>query len=1807
MITYLERTHASLSHKILCSFIALTFLSSVILPPGIASAQFVPATVLDLPVPGTMVPPSPGFMPALMTGVTIHPDNPLRFDFIMDRGQSDLSGEPLKEEYKKMIKYFMASLTVPEDELWVNLSPYEKDRMIAEGLGKTEMGRDMLAQDYLLKQLTASLMYPEKELGKEFWNKVYKQAREKFGTTEIPVNTFNKVWIVPDEALVYEQGPSAFVIKSRLKVMLEEDYDALRSNAESRADVGSDEAARDEAHAQLKSLVSGSQAKETRDGFNSPEVTQVIREVVIPAIEAEVNEGKNFANLRQIYSALILATWYKQRLKDSLLGKVYVNQNKTKGIDTQDKEINRKIYDQYIESFKKGVYNFIKEDVDPATQEIIPRKYFSGGMKWGLGLKILGTFALGTLLGFGSLAPANAQDLVAAATQGDKESVIAEFVDNANQEDIGPAIVVREGAQPLLAQNNQPSSEPLKKEQSISKDNKPGDFQGAARILMVPSFEEELVLDPREVSKVDAWIREQSPEEQGLLNEGFALFRQQNPHAKSVVIHRIKVSANGKKDVSFKFIPVVRSGDSQVPVKESQPDAVQNFFDMQKALRDQITRELNIPDARARTKLQEAFNYLIDRMVSSGDQWRDEEITSVRRYIDRSYELGLFDGNVDLLVNYFTITEDQQRQEEIIFRLLATVPNMYDLVWAYIRISDLTDTSRWPVAAQIREEIVYPLLFRGGLTDSLYALEFLTEGVHPQIVRDEAQKQLAEFHRADKKIKTWATVGGGLVGFIVMVYFFKWLVLVKDKIQLSRKNFAILLAIAASFLANAPADAAAGLQEELQPLYKAAREQNIDPAQIAPSTLSPEDQFRQIQQILRETLEIKTPAVQVSAGEVDSTGVTIGQNVIIENLTSYPITLAELINLKDLQTGQPVVTIGPDGKPFLENIRVTFINEGDPVPETASSPVQDGQKNLVVRALKGAGTTIATLAVVFCLGCGDMPSYRPPPGVIAEGPTATGQYGNVTEFWVEGRFDLSAYEGLRLTFPPEQAGVKFYLQLLPRGFSPNTSIGLSRTFFVVPQSGIIDIPLNNVPSDFFSIHPYYLASIQRIIVHSGEGDVYDIYHPLDQGAGDIAIFESIIGVPSPAAGSVAQRELTYAGQGTDKASSPMMEVTDRQATEEVGSPTPEVFFEQLLDELIHRSDAGSENPQTPLRILVPAPQTVADREIWSSHGFTEKSSAQDRARERVLELFSTGKVRSNIVIPDVPYGQFSHAKQEVVLTLTGPVEMFGKTVQQIHLYRPGGLVTKTQKEALKNPQDEAQRQILKDVLSQFVVIGILPLSIATQSDLYQVLAALPVAEQERMSYAQYFVTEQEYMSVSKPQVPAIYRIEAVVGKKQEIEVREDGPESIRQKIAERNQKIIAETFPKVGATGYIVPQPLFDTLTFTFLTSRKTGAQRYNDLAKYVSRHKEKGAGSGNLEKMFGENPDPSLRKAVEEFLGSLDRFTPLIPEKALGESASVDAVYLSRVAWRDLVRTLPADQQMMVWIAGHNRTERFYKILRKYKEWMLSPVTVEPFVVPQQFSLEDREQIGGLLKNLRRDARVPAGTSKKELKAEVIPLPLFKERLHKALGFDTDASSRAINKLLVGQEDATVPFVILKFLFKQRMSEVYKSFLKKARKDFYAHIIGRKEMAEGPAAAAVYQRKIDEALEEENNIIKKWYTIITTSSPLQAQTSDKGPVVKGGIDLNPALLDLQIKRDGNGVPLPLPMQPIQDMHIEGFLPVIINIVPITNLPLLLGLDLPAQEEKPVQLTYQQLSLGLTQNKERFYGRDLEEIFAPAI
>lgn len=353
--TMFKHFRKTISLTLIAAFIG----SSLYLPQAQAGEMVMPV----IPKPGTMVNLSPAYTPAYLKGIVIHPENALKFDFLIHKGNGNLDQDQKKEEYSKLIKYFLASLTVPDKDQWVNLSPYEKNRIIADDFGKTEMGRDVLGQDYLLKQITSSLMYPESGLGKAFWDKVYERAYKEFGTTDIPVNTFNKVWIVPDEALIYESGNTAYVVKSHLKVMLEEDYLSLNKHT-----------AIENPDPKQNALHSVS--------------SKVIKEIILPEIEREVNEDKNFSMLRQVFSGMLLATWYKMALKESLLGKVYADKAKVQGVN-QDPKNNEEIYQRYLRAFKKGVYNYIKEDTDKYTNQVIPRKYFAGGFIRGIAPKVI--------------------------------------------------------------------------------------------------------------------------------------------------------------------------------------------------------------------------------------------------------------------------------------------------------------------------------------------------------------------------------------------------------------------------------------------------------------------------------------------------------------------------------------------------------------------------------------------------------------------------------------------------------------------------------------------------------------------------------------------------------------------------------------------------------------------------------------------------------------------------------------------------------------------------------------------------------------------------------------------------------------------------------------------------------------------------------------------------------------------------------------------------------------------------------------------------------------------------------------------------------------------------------------------------------------------------------------------------------------------------------------------------------------------------------------------------------------------------
>lgn len=331
--------------KLLKKVTSFVLCSAIVINPIVLNSN---AWAMDLPQADVLLKPSPNFSMPVLKGLRIVNNDLANIEFFVD---SKDTGNLDPNEAAKLIQYFIAGLTIPEQDLWVNLSPYEEDRVIEDSLSRTDLGQGLLAQDYVLKQLSSSLSSPNEESGKAYWAKLYQKLSDTLGSTKIPVDTFNKIWISPKAASVKVGNGFAYIEDAELKVELEKDWIAAESAA-------------------VKN-------------YSSMEVsTEVWKEKILPIIEEEVNEGENFAALRQMYHSMILAAWFKNSFQKTAF-KEYFDSEKTFGIEALDLDKKNEVYKAYSDAFSKGVYNIKERVYDQATDSYYKRNYFSGGYTGG--------------------------------------------------------------------------------------------------------------------------------------------------------------------------------------------------------------------------------------------------------------------------------------------------------------------------------------------------------------------------------------------------------------------------------------------------------------------------------------------------------------------------------------------------------------------------------------------------------------------------------------------------------------------------------------------------------------------------------------------------------------------------------------------------------------------------------------------------------------------------------------------------------------------------------------------------------------------------------------------------------------------------------------------------------------------------------------------------------------------------------------------------------------------------------------------------------------------------------------------------------------------------------------------------------------------------------------------------------------------------------------------------------------------------------------------------------------------------------
>jgi len=278
------------------------------------------------------------------------------FKLLLDRGDSkNLRTEELQNTTKLLMEYFYIGLRLPNSSFWVNLRPDSADKTIDPYLAQTDLGKVLLEADVQLKKDTASYTSSQTPTGKEYWNKLYQKAEQLFGNQEVTIPTLTRPWIVPAEIILRESQSDAYIYKATLKVMLEEDY--LK-----------DSATYNFKDPRLKAL----------NQYSS----QLIRELIIPKLNKEVNSSKKYSNLRQAYYSLILAQWFKSRFKGgSLQGTIptLIDSYDLTSLTSKTPWSKDTYFKQYQKSFKDGEYN-IKEQVSTPYGQAI-RSYVSGGIE----------------------------------------------------------------------------------------------------------------------------------------------------------------------------------------------------------------------------------------------------------------------------------------------------------------------------------------------------------------------------------------------------------------------------------------------------------------------------------------------------------------------------------------------------------------------------------------------------------------------------------------------------------------------------------------------------------------------------------------------------------------------------------------------------------------------------------------------------------------------------------------------------------------------------------------------------------------------------------------------------------------------------------------------------------------------------------------------------------------------------------------------------------------------------------------------------------------------------------------------------------------------------------------------------------------------------------------------------------------------------------------------------------------------------------------------------------------------------------
>ena len=276
---------------------------------------------------------------------------------------------------------FFIGLTLPKSKFWVNLNPWEPDVIMDEDLRKTDMGRIMLEADLQMKKDFCKYGNPcESEIGEEYWELLNKKSEELAeecmkkhpaeieDTDNVLFSPVTRHWIVPDKTDVYGTDDEVYIVDMTLNIESYPVYEHSTYQIVNQNPSLSDECKEDLDEA----------AKEY--GRYAMELEEVM---ILPLVVQEVNHGGYYSDLRQVYTSLALAQWYKDKIWHT--SGIFTNLIDSKDLTELESKYTweaEDIWRDYVKSFEEGEYHCWKNRTYEKGDYIITEclLYSSGGV-----------------------------------------------------------------------------------------------------------------------------------------------------------------------------------------------------------------------------------------------------------------------------------------------------------------------------------------------------------------------------------------------------------------------------------------------------------------------------------------------------------------------------------------------------------------------------------------------------------------------------------------------------------------------------------------------------------------------------------------------------------------------------------------------------------------------------------------------------------------------------------------------------------------------------------------------------------------------------------------------------------------------------------------------------------------------------------------------------------------------------------------------------------------------------------------------------------------------------------------------------------------------------------------------------------------------------------------------------------------------------------------------------------------------------------------------------------------------------------